>query len=562
MRPVDERVAELLERIRAGTLPADARTPNELNEDRVEEFLREVEAGLGASRVRILRQPIPWHARRTTRMNYAVEVPGRKPDALVLVAHYDTWGGPGADDNTTGEEILKQYLRDDLARPAPPEFTRVYLFAGSEECGLIGFLSQLLLAGFFWAVSFAVTEGDYLAAAIALVLGPLLTYRFGVAGSRHYVKSLPKADLERIRAVVSVDSVGEGKLYFPVTTLGANFLRAVLPFRGSDRLDDLLRETAHVHGIRYNTYLAGGTTDHLSFLEVNRSLPRVLWDLLRRLGCALARREYVPPFTIPASAIVAMCPGKASAFILGGKIHTKKDTADRIYPQPLRETLLVLDGFFRRLEEGVRPEAPRVAEDAHYARLYRLSDGRAVLALKDAVEPNRRNVNLLCGGRLEDGRFEVESILEWGTEENLDREVGEYAAPLGLSWRLIPAERLEVRQGRSTLNFAARPGGLLRSLPWRLLGTLEHLLGTFSFGAMFGSALALGHAMNFGLERLSLWHPAAQFIADHVLVVSTGWMLLQIAILAWLFIRAFPTWIDDAYKHLNRADNGRSLRRT
>ena len=44
--------------------------------------------------------------------------PGTSQERLVLVAHYDTWRGPGADDNTTGEEILKQYLIEDLRAPA------------------------------------------------------------------------------------------------------------------------------------------------------------------------------------------------------------------------------------------------------------------------------------------------------------------------------------------------------------------------------------------------------------------------------------------------------------
>src|SRR6266516_7911458 len=50
-----------------------------------------------------------------------------------LVAHYDTWRGPGADDNTTGEEILKQYLLADLRAARRPALTHTYFMAGSEE---------------------------------------------------------------------------------------------------------------------------------------------------------------------------------------------------------------------------------------------------------------------------------------------------------------------------------------------------------------------------------------------------------------------------------------------
>src|SRR5213078_2772681 len=64
----------------------------------------------------IERQRLSALAVRTTRWNYLFTVPGESEDRVVLVAHYDTWRGPGADDNRTGEEILKQYLLADLRR--------------------------------------------------------------------------------------------------------------------------------------------------------------------------------------------------------------------------------------------------------------------------------------------------------------------------------------------------------------------------------------------------------------------------------------------------------------
>ena len=147
---------------------------NRANERQVEEFIAwlrgefagrtyEVERGsavadAGAARwsdarqredapvVVIERQRLSRWALRTTRWNYIFTVPGESPAALLLVAHYDTWRGAGADDNTTGEEILKQYLLADLRAEKRPAHTHVYFFAGSEECGLVGLLSQLLLA--------------------------------------------------------------------------------------------------------------------------------------------------------------------------------------------------------------------------------------------------------------------------------------------------------------------------------------------------------------------------------------------------------------------------------
>src|SRR5262245_21816400 len=507
--PIESRVAELLVRIREGEITDRSRKAAAVNEEKVEEFIRTVEAHPRHDRVRILRQEIPWTARRTTRWNYVFEVAGRRPDKLVLVAHYDTWGGPGADDNTTGEEILKQYLRLNLEAAGPPEFTRVYFFAGSEECGLVGFLSQILFAGLLWAASVAYMTGDLAAAIIAVALSPVLLYRFGVAGSRHYVRSLPQGELEKIRGVIAVDSVGEGRLYIPTTTLGADIVRAVFPYAGHDAMDDLLKEIAHVRGISYNTCLAGGTTDHLSFLQVNRSLPRTLLELVRWLRCRLAGRKYEPPFLIPASALIAMCPGKASAFILGGKIHTPNDTADRVFPEPLRETLAILDDFFDRFERGTRPAKPREARDCQYARLYGLSDGRTVLALKDAVEPNRRNLNLLCTGTFhpETGKFDVSGTLDWGNETRLDREVREFAVRAGLGHHRIRVSRLLVCESGAHVAFE-RQSAPLRRLASGILGGTQDLLGRFSFLTMFLAAV--------GLAELCTW-----LLVD--IPISRGW---------------------------------------
>src|SRR5262245_17101041 len=541
--PIESRVAELLVRIREGEITDRSRKAAAVNEEKVEEFIRTVEAHPRHDRVRILRQEIPWTARRTTRWNYVFEVAGRRPDKLVLVAHYDTWGGPGADDNTTGEEILKQYLRLDLESAGPPEFTRVYFFAGSEECGLVGFLSQILFAGLLWAASVAYMTGDLAAAIIAVALSPVLLYRFGVAGSRHYVRSLPQGELEKIRGVISVDSVGEGRLYIPTTTLGADIVRAVFPNAGHDDLDDLLKEIAHLRGISYNTCLAGGTTDHLSFLQVNRSLPRTLLEMIRWLRCRLAGRPYVPPFFIPASALIAMGPGKASPFILGGKIHTANDTADRVYPEPLRETLAILDDFFDRFEKGSRPAKPREVRDCQYARLYELSDGRAVVALKDAVEPNRRNLNILCSGAFDprSGRFDVKETLDWGNETRLNREMAEFAARAGLRFRRLRVPRLSVCENGADVTFE-RSSAPVRRVASGIVGGTQDLLGRFSFLTMFAAAVGLAHVCTWLLVDLPIregWYP--QGLPGGGLLLTAVSLAVQLAILFRFMGRWLPT---------------------
>ena len=206
--------------------------------------------------------------------------------------------------------------------------------------------------------------GVYAIAGLGLVLIPLALFRFGVSGSREYVRGLPASERELIQAAISVDSVGEGRLYIPDSALGATFARAFLPLEGHERLNDILHEAAHLHHIRYNTFLAGGTTDHISFLEAGR----------------------------PGAALVALLPGKASPLVFGGKIHTAADTPDRVYPEPLGQSLRILDTWFHLMQGGERLAEPRELDEFHYARLYRppagSRRGRSSGWIEDAIEPN------------------------------------------------------------------------------------------------------------------------------------------------------------------------------
>ena len=51
------------------------------------------------------------------------------------------------------------------------------------------------------------------------------------------------------------------------------------------------------------------------------------------------------------------------------------------------------------------------------------------------------------------------------------------------------------------------------------------------------------------------------FIATHFFWMFFGTPLLQLAVLLRFFTRELPTWMDNAYRHENLADNLRSLRR-
>jgi hypothetical protein len=410
-----------------------------------------------------------------------------------------------------------------------------------------------------FAGNFALTYRDWGMLAVAIGLLPLASYRFGVSGSREYVRTLTAAELRRLRAVVSVDSVGEGRLYIPRETMGADFIRVLIPFGDYDSLNDLLEEAAHLHGIKYNNFLAGGTTDHVSFLEVNNGLVARLREWVTR--------PRTPPLRIPATALVAMLPGKASPIVFGGKIHTPNDTPDRVYPQPLRETLLVLDYFFYRMEGGPRLTHPRELDAFHYARLYRAGAGHLV-AFKDAVEPNRRNLNAVYRATVErrGGRAvaHLGDIVDWGVETRLSQEVAEACAARLESWTPEPVDELEVVGDGVRLHFAWR-----RSLFDRLrqgfhnaMSAAQAVVRRFLFISFFAFAYILANVVSWLLDRaFDLWPGFALWVADHIGITLTAIVLLEVAILLHFMARRVPAWIDNAYRHQNKGDNLGSLRR-
>lgn len=555
---VDQRVEELVANVTRACQRLPGENQNQANKREAEELFARVEREF-PGRCLAVRQPLSAFNVRTTDANYIYTVPGRSGEELVLVAHYDTWRGPGADDNTTGEEILKQYLLEDLHRNEPPALTHTYVFAGSEECGMVGFFSQCLLAAGMVAANIAYHSGNLVAALLALLALPMAKYRFGVAGSRTYVRSLPPDRLARTKAVLAVDAVGEGRMYILRETLGADFVRAFIPFAGYGQLNDVLQEGAHLQGIKYNSFLSGGTTDHVSWLEVNNSL----LDRVRRIfGARLPR--------IPAAALIAMGPGKASPFVFGGKIHTAHDTPDRIYPQPLGEALQIVDYFFHVMEGGARPAEPRKPCDCHYARLY-ARGGENFLVLKDAVEPNRRNINMVYrvdaevrenGGETA-ARVRIKEVAGWGVETSLQRQVEAVmdSADAKQPLRRVHATEIHIENGPPFL----RRFGLLRRLraAWHTaIGQAEEWMGRFSFAVFFAVAYLVAEAFNLAMNlafeaygQLAIWFFQAAWLSFPATVLA------EFALIAWLFAAGIPAWIDNSYRHLNRADNLMSLKR-
>lgn len=604
--PVEQRVGEILQSIRRACADRlSGESDNRANERQVEEFIAwlrtqfpertyEVERDASAEAAKVFaehcqqarqrqdkpcvvieRQRLSRWALRTTRWNFVFTVPGESAEVFLLVAHYDTWRGPGADDNTTGEEILKQYLLADLRAEKRPRLTHTYFLAGSEECGLVGLLSQLLLAAGLIAAMKAWEQGNWLYGAVALALCPLASYRIGVSGSREYVRALGPEELRHIRAVVSVDSVGEGRMFIPRSTLGADFIRALIPFGDYDAFTDVLEEGAHLHGVKYNNYIAGGTTDHVSFLEVNNGLWARTREWGRRAWARVTGKEYRAPFQIPASALVAMVAGKASPVVFGGKIHTRRDVPERVYAKPLREALLILDYVFFILEGGKRLREPRKLDEFHYARLYEISgrdssETEYWLGLKDAIEPNRRNLNAVYRVEAEVDEAKKEAAvrlrepLGWGVDTRMREDVEELCEAQGKEPTRVRLDRLTVSDEKRSYTYARRltftdrlyRGGL------RVLAWLERQLGRHSFIAFFLLAYAIAALMSEGLAVVFEASPTFRdWFWEYPLVTIPLLLFLQIGLLVYLMAWPIPTWIDNNYRHENRADNMSSLRR-
>jgi hypothetical protein len=555
-RDVGERAEALIRSIAEVCRALPGEDYDRTNKRVMEEFLARVQREFPGRSI-ALRQPIPAFERRTTDANYIFTVAGQSAEELVLVAHYDTWRGPGADDNTTGEEVLKQYLLEDLRRQPPPPLTHTYVLAGSEECGTIGFLSQCLLTAGLVAANMAWSSGNLTAALISLVAIPMSKYRFGVTGSRFYVQSLSPERLARTKAVLAIDSVGEGRIYILRESLGPDFIRAFIPFEGYQRLDDLLEEAAHLHGIKFNSFLSGGTTDHVSWLEVNNSL-------LDRLVERLTRKRKPK---IPAGALIAMCPGKASPVVFGGKLHTPNDTPDRIYRQPLEETLQIVDYFFHMMQGGARPAEPRSPGDCHYARLYQC-DGRMLLALKDVIEYNRRNINMLYrvegqvskSGPDVAARLRIKEVAAWGVQTSLDEQIAALLEP-EKSWKRVYVTEIHLENGPTFL----RRFGAVRSLRaawYALIGRFEEVMGRYSFAVFFLTAWLVAQLFNLAMNAaFREWNTLAMVFFRVAWATIPATVLVEFAFILYLFAIRLPAAMDNSYKHLNRADNMLSLKR-
>lgn len=88
-------------------------------------------------------------------------------------------------------------------------------------------------------------------------------------------------------------------------------------------------------------------------------------------------------------------------------------------------------------------------------------------------------------------------------------------------------------------------------------------MGSNTFLTFFGAAYLLATAVDAVMTFLfARWFAFQQWFFACFAVTLPLTVILQLAIVLWLIGSKIPTMIDNNYRHLNRADNLRSLRRS
>lgn len=72
----------------------------------------------------------------------------------------------------------------------------------------------------------------------------------------------------------------------------------------------------------------------------------------------------------------------------------------------------------------------------------------------------------------------------------------------------------------------------------------------------------MSQVIGWGFDRaFDRWPGFAFWVANHIVVTEVVIIGAEVALLLYLMARRIPTWIDNGYKHENKADNLGSLRR-
>ncbi|MGH9260525.1 MAG: hypothetical protein ACRD08_11615, partial [Acidimicrobiales bacterium] len=220
------------------------------------------------------------------------------------------------------------------------------------------------------------------------------------------------------------------------------------------------------------------------------------------------------------------------------------------------------------LEGGPRLVEPRRLDEFHYARLY-ASDGEHLVALKDAVEHNRRNLNAVYRASVTTNgtraTARLTEILAWGVEPRLRDEVAETCADLGRSWVRERVDELEIEGADGVrLRFlrGMTPARRLAQRYHRVVAWTQTVVRTWLFFSFFGLAYVLGQLVSWGFDvTFERWPTFGLWVAGHTTLTLTLVLVVEVTILLHLMARRIPAWIDNGYRHVSRADNLGSLRR-
>jgi hypothetical protein len=130
----------------------------------------------------------------------------------------------------------------------------------------------------------------------------------------------------------------------------------------------------------------------------------------------------------------------------------------------------------------------------------------------------------------------------------------------------VRVDEIVLEASDGTLNYRARPNRVwagLAAAAQHAFGAFEAFMGSNTFLTFFGAAFLLAKGvdivMTFAFGR---WMAFQELFFAWFWFTLPATIIVQLGIILWLIGTKIPTMIDNSYKHLNRADNLRSLPRT
>ena len=151
----------------------------------------------------------------------------------------------------------------------------------------------------------------------------------------------------------------------------------------------------------------------------------------------------------------------------------------------------------------------------------------------------------------------------WGVDTRLAGELASQLPPGAVKERL-PVRRLELSTADGIIAFEQRRRTVTSALEAAghdAVGALERFMGANTFLAFFGAAFLLAKVVEAVLGLAFRWAAFQEVFFRHFAVTLALTIVLQLWVVVWLVGKKIPTMIDNAYRHLNKADNLRSLRR-